>query len=112
METTDEKVDRLLAMVAELQRARTLPTVLKRKDAARELGCSLTKLKEMLKDGRLMECETGGIPSSEVLRVAGSLKRSRTPKPRTSGGRPKVQAVRPADVKASVAAALKAERKG
>ena len=80
METTDEKVDRLLAMVAELQRARTLPTVLKRREAARELGCSLTKLKEMLKDGRLMECETGGIPSSEVLRVAGSLKRSRTPK--------------------------------
>ena len=99
METTDEKVDRLLAMVAELQRARTLPTVLKRKDAARELGCSLTKLKEMLKDGRLMECETGGIPSSEVLRVAGSLKRSNKPK----RGRPSKPKAAPFNVEAELA---------
>lgn len=94
---------------------RDLPTILTREAAAREMSISLTTLKGMIRRGEIATCTVGKrdsmVPSSEVLRVAGSLKRSSAPKLRTSGGRPKTVAVSPKDVAAKVREALKAERK-
>lgn len=95
METTDAKIDRLLALVGDLQRKveerpAPLPTVLTKRRAATELSVSPSKLKAMIRKGQIMTCEVGdstGIPSSEVLRIASAQGRpkperpARTPRP-------------------------------
>lgn len=53
---------------------RPLPHVLNRKEAARELSISLSRLKAMIRDGEISQTlplgKVRGIPRSEILRLA------------------------------------------
>jgi len=75
---------RILERLADLKR---LPSVLKRKDAARELSMSLSLLKQKIRAGEISTCagDPGRIPSSEIQRYA----RAAEPARRAQGrGRP------------------------
>lgn len=68
-----------------LKWASTLPTVLSMKLAARELSCSASKIKLMVRKGQLLRCPVGdswGIPKQEILRIAQMRETKRAPKVR------------------------------
>ncbi len=55
--------------------SRKLPTVLKRRDAARELGISTRKLKTWIRDRHIITTADKQIPSSEIERLAAPIER-------------------------------------
>lgn len=102
MEDLGERLDRMEELICSIAErlsevSKPLPTILKRADAARELGVSLSVLKGMIRRGEVLESqkrgETRGIPRSEILRLATPTQpKSRRPsgggprKPRAAGG--------------------------
>jgi hypothetical protein len=82
----------LREMRARLEEGPSLPAALKRTRAARELSISVRKLRDMERSGDILTCEIGDstmIPRSEVERLSAPVRS--TPKPRTSGGRPRAR---------------------
>lgn len=89
MQTLEQKLDAIFASLESLKAKedRPLPSVLTFKRAAFELSIGLTKLKSLVRAGKIATCEVGdrkGIPSSEILRIARPQGASA---PMRSGGR-------------------------
>lgn len=109
--SSERLLEELLAEVRGLRErldATALPTVLKPERAAQELSISESKLRQLIREGKLFTCLVGKakmIPRSEIERLSAPARSA--PKPRTSGGRPPQDRSSPKAEAAKLRAALK-----
>ncbi|MBN1208967.1 MAG: helix-turn-helix domain-containing protein [Myxococcaceae bacterium] len=103
----ERMLEELLAEVREVRSWGALPTVLTKRRAARELGVSPSKLKQLIRRGELAVCQVGRstmVPASEVQRIAASARR----KPAAPGrARKEKRPTSPAEEARAVRSALK-----
>lgn len=89
--TVEELVDRVEKRLDTIERKLDLtgaPRLFTRKQAADLLGCKLTKLKRMIRQGELRTRQSGGrhlVPLQEIVRHT-SLQTSGTPAPKAAKG--------------------------